>query len=125
VRKRRTNIINKGEEFWKGLRLGLKSRNAKRPQTSFEFCVYKIDFLFVSNCLILVVKKKELSLIYLSIHVLVAIVNGFKSATSLDDNDTEHALGRDIHDCVQARFHGGGDHSLTFSNNPDNGVKGP
>jgi len=64
-------------------------------------------------------------LIYLSIHVLVAVVNGFKSATSLDDNDTEHALGRDIHDGVQARFHGGGDHSLTFSNDPDNGVKGP
>jgi len=61
----------------------------------------------------------------LSIHVLVAIVNGFKSTTSLNDNDTEHALGGDIHDCVQAGFHGGGDHALSFSNNPDDWVKGP
>jgi len=61
----------------------------------------------------------------LSIDVLVAVVDGFKSTTGLDNDNTEDALGRDVHEHVQASFHGGGDHSLTFSNDPNDWVKSP
>jgi len=61
----------------------------------------------------------------LCVHVLVLSGDGFKSSSCLDDEDSEDAFGGDIHDGVQASFHGGRNHSLTFSNDPDNWVKSP
>merc|ERR1719471_315818 len=61
----------------------------------------------------------------LCVHVLVLSGDGFKSSSCLDDEDSEDAFCGDIHDGVQASFHRGRNHSLSFSNNPDNWVKGP
>jgi len=61
----------------------------------------------------------------LCVHVLVLSGDGFKSSSCLDDEDSEDAFCGDIHDGVQASFHGGRNHSLTFSNDPDNWVKSP
>merc|ERR1719471_84748 len=61
----------------------------------------------------------------LCVHVLVLSGDGFKSSSCLDDEDSEDAFCGDIHDGVQASFHGGRNHSLTFSNDPDNWVQSP
>jgi len=61
----------------------------------------------------------------LSIDTLVSTGDAFQSSSCADNDEAENALGRDIHDCIQAGFQGGGDHALSFSNNPDERIQSP
>jgi len=50
---------------------------------------------------------------------------GFEGTPGGHNDESEDALGGDIHDCVQARFQRGRNHALSFSEDPDNWVKSP